>query len=73
MDLLIDAVNEADLTWKADVCKYQRHHAKYGAHCDGLLLAQTSDDNLQVDDDKPEPKKFGDMKDPNFVKALEKA
>lgn len=39
MDLLIEAVNEAELTWKADVCKYQKHHAKYGPHCDSLLLA----------------------------------
>ena len=43
MDILISTVNEADLGWKADVCKYQRHHAKYGSHCDGekLMLAQT--------------------------------
>jgi len=76
MDLLIDAVNEADLGWKADICKYQKHHAKYGAHCDNeLMLAQTSDDSLQVsDDDKVlEAKKFGDKQDPKFMKALEKA
>lgn len=54
MDLLIDEVNMADLGWKADVCKYQKHHPKYGAHCDAeIMLAQTSasDDNLQVTDD----------------------
>lgn len=54
MDLLIDEVNMADLGWKADVCKYQKHHPKYGAHCDSeIMLAQTSasDDNLQVTDD----------------------
>jgi len=76
MDLLIDEVNKADLGWTADVCKYQKHHANYGAHCDKeLMLAQTSDDNLQVsDDDKAlETKKFGDKSDPKFVKALEKA
>jgi hypothetical protein len=39
IDLLISSVNEADLGWKADVCKYQKHHANYGAHCD-LQLAQ---------------------------------
>lgn len=41
MDLLIDAVNEAELGWTADVCKYQKHHAKYGKHCNNetLLLA----------------------------------
>lgn len=72
MDLLIDEVNMADLGWKADVCKYQKHHAKYGAHCDALNLAQTKDDNLQVSDDTAEPKKFGDKKDPKFLAAFEK-
>jgi hypothetical protein len=38
MDLLIEEVNKADLGWKADVCKYQKHHANYGAHCDKELL-----------------------------------
>ena len=43
MDVLISTVNDADLGWKADVCKYQKHHAKYGAHCEKekLMLAQT--------------------------------
>jgi hypothetical protein len=50
MDLLIEEVNAADLGWKADVCKYQKHHALYGSHCP-LLLAQTSDNNLEVSDD----------------------
>ena len=42
MDVLIQAVNEADLGWKADVCKYQKHHSNYGSHCDSdnLKLAQ---------------------------------
>jgi hypothetical protein len=56
IDVLISAVNEADLGWKADVCKYQKHHTSYGAHCDlqlaqeAISLAQTSskakDDDL---------------------------
>jgi hypothetical protein len=29
MDLLIEAINEADLGWKADTCKYQKHHGEY--------------------------------------------
>ena len=62
----------SDLGWKADVCKYQKHHAKYGSHCDGLLLAQTTDDNLQVSDDTVETKKFGDKKDPKFQAAFAK-
>ena len=76
MDVLIEEVNNADLGWKADVCKYQKHHANYGAHCaaeEKLLLAQTKDDNLQVSDDATEAKKFGDKKDPKFVAAFEKA
>ena len=43
MDLLIEAVNEADLGWTADVCKYQKTHAKYGGEkCNEktALLAQ---------------------------------
>ena len=43
MDLLIEAINEADLGWKADTCKYQKHHAKYGKHCDKVELAQIKD------------------------------
>lgn len=34
MDLLIEIINESDLGWKADTCKLQKHHEKYGAHCD---------------------------------------
>jgi len=72
MDLLIEAVNEAELTWKADVCKYQKHHAKYGAHCDSLILAQTSSGD---DEDTTGPaagkKKFGDKNDAEFQKTLE--
>lgn len=34
-----------DLGWKADVCKHQKHHANYGAHCDAQVnLAQVSAD-----------------------------
>ena len=52
MDLLIEAVNKADLGWKADVCKYQKSHPNYGKHCDEELLLQTSerdDDDQQLD------------------------
>lgn len=40
MDLLIETINELDLGWKADTCKLQKHHSKYGDHCDDLELAQ---------------------------------
>lgn len=79
MDLLISAVNEADLGWKADVCKYQKTHALYGAHCDEkapLTLAQVKNDDLVEEDaasDVEDGKKFGDMNDKNFVAALTKA
>lgn len=49
IDLLIEAVNEADLGWTADVCKYQKHHSKYGAHCDQdgtITFAQTNSDDV---------------------------
>jgi hypothetical protein len=32
-DLLIQAINDLDLGWKADTCKLQKHHANYGSHC----------------------------------------
>jgi hypothetical protein len=57
VDLLISSVNEADLGWKADVCKYQKHHANYGAHCDlqlaqeATLLAQTLSSSTSKDND----------------------
>jgi hypothetical protein len=44
MDILIEAINMANLTWKADVCKLQKHHHMYDAErCE-------SDNNLlQID------------------------
>ena len=41
-DLLIQTINEMDLGWKADTCKYQKHHENYGSHCEALSLAQVS-------------------------------
>lgn len=81
MDLLIETVNEADLGWTADVCKYQKHHAKYGSHCEkeALLLAQTGDDDLTeiaedaTKSDSSTAGKFGDKNDPKFMAALAKA
>ena len=82
MDLLISAVNAADLGWKADVCKYQKTHPNYGKHCeDEALLVQTSErddtDELQsleqqeiADSNK---KEFGVKGDKEFEKVLEKA
>ena len=52
MDLMISAINEADLGWKADTCKYQKHHQLYGKHCDReLVLAQTKTINFDADTD----------------------
>ena len=69
MDLMITAVNTADLGWKADVCKYQKHHELYGSHCDKpkpVTLAQ-------VNEDEVESKPFGDMKDKEFKSAFDGA
>jgi len=52
-DLLIKTVNEGNLGWKADVCKYQKHHANYGAHCEvagPVNLAQIKDADEQEED-----------------------
>jgi len=81
MDLMISAINEMDLGWKADTCKYQKHHEKYGEHCESeaLQLVQTSKstaDDLEglveelAESDKPQ---FGDLNNPEFVKALDSA
>lgn len=51
MDLLISAVNRADLGWKADTCKLQKHHPEY--HCEETNLAQTSsstEETVEVDE-----------------------
>jgi hypothetical protein len=75
-DLLIQAVNEAALGWKADVCKYQKHHANYGAHCDNeaVSLAQVTDADEQAEEDPaPTKKEFGVDGDADFQKALGKA
>ena len=62
MDILIDAINTMDLGWKADVCKLQKHHNKYGKHChkDQVNLAQTFSNENEEDNAVQEEKlKFG--------------
>ena len=81
MDLLISAVNAADLGWKADVCKYQKTHPNYGKHCEEeALLLQTSerdeDDGTAQSLDQQEQdnkKEFGVKGDKEFEAVLEKA
>jgi hypothetical protein len=79
MDLMISEINDADLGWKADTCKYQKHHELYGKHCDKPLnLAQTKKtedldglmEELAEAENKP---KFGDLSNPEFVKSLTQA
>lgn len=68
-DLMISAINSLDLGWKADVCKLQKHHADYGAHCDQPLeLAQTS---AKSGEDQQETLEFGHGE--AFKSALEEA
>ena len=57
MDLLISTLNDADLGWKADTCKLQKHHAKYGegresCEDDSVELVQTDSDGFLAIDDK---------------------
>lgn len=88
MDLMIEAVNAADLGWKADTCKYQRTHAKYGDHCDNndkVNLAQTGQqgffDDFNMEEltsalqglDQDDKNSFGQKDDPKFAKTLTKA
>lgn len=64
-DLLISTINEMDLGWKADVCKYQKTHSKYGDHCDQpVMLAQTSSSETSENE-------FG--QGANFKAALDEA
>lgn len=77
-DLLIQAVNEADLGWTADVCKYQKSHVNYGAHCEGAVnLVQVSDVDEQTltseEEATPTKKEFGVDGDQQFATALSKA
>jgi len=64
-DLLIKTINEMDLGWKADTCKYQKHHENYGSHCEALSLAQVSVER------QGGKKKFGEG--PEFAQALAEA
>lgn len=63
--MLIQLINEMELGWKADTCKYQKHHHKYGAHCDKKVKPQ------ELAQTKSESKTFGDGED--FKKAHEEA
>lgn len=55
-DLAITYINHNDFGWKADVCKLQKHHAEYGAHCSkshSINLAQVSnEDNKDIKKDQ---------------------
>lgn len=63
-DLLISTINGMEgLGWKADTCKYQKHHESYGSHCEGLKLAQVQAKGGQ--------KEWGKGED--FAQVLEKA
>lgn len=80
MDILISAVNAADLGWKADVCKYQKSNPNYGKHCDEELLLQTSEkddddmtQSLDQQEQDPNKKEFGAKDDKEFEAVLEKA
>jgi hypothetical protein len=69
MDILIEAINESDLGWKADTCMLQKHHHMYGAHCEKPLeLVQTKGEE---EEETPKSLTFG--KGPDFPKAVEQA
>ena len=67
---MIQAINDLNLTWKADTCKLQTHHANYGSHCQKekeearLSLAQTASK-------EEEASSFGQQE--NFAGAWEEA
>ena len=63
MDMLIEAINSGDYGWKADTCKYQKHHANYGgAQCEEQI-------NLQIDDDVQDLAQKDDKADSNQAQS----
>jgi len=69
-DLMIQAINDLKLTWKADTCKFQKHHVNYGSHCQkeaALALAQTK----AKADEETEASSFGQQD--NFAAAWDEA
>ena len=77
MDILISEINNSDLGWKADTCKYQKKHPLYGSHCvhtGPLNLAQTNNENEEdLEHSSHNKKKFGDKNDANFMESLDLA
>lgn len=37
---MIDLINDMDIGWKADTCKYSKDHPKRGKNCDKSSLVQ---------------------------------
>jgi len=78
-DAAISFINKADLGWKADVCKLQKHHADYGSHCDAAdaksipesTLAQVESEQLEGASRKG--KAFGPESGEPFDAAVAKA
>jgi hypothetical protein len=73
-DKAISFINSQDFGWKADVCKLQRHHSQYGAHCDAKkaqTLAQLTVDQQMQENKKA--KEFSPKSGKEFEAALEKA
>jgi hypothetical protein len=77
LDLLITEVNmnPDKYSWKADTCMYTRKNPLRGKDCpsDTLMLAQIEDDHENLVELDSKHDGFGDMNNPKFVKALEKA
>ena len=48
-DVIIQTINDANLGWKADSCKLQKHHAQYcqdkASNTEGVILAQQASKN----------------------------
>ena len=76
--MAISYINHNDFGWKADVCKLQKHHADYGAHCskpEGLNLAQVSSGEVKEDKKSESSEKQALVVkpiDPEAKKALDK-
>lgn len=73
IDVLIEAINSADLGWKADTCKMQQNHKMYCQENDMVLVQADSSEDKAANQSSSNQTKFDFGEGPGFKKALEAA
>jgi hypothetical protein len=70
-DKAISFINSQDLGWKADTCKFQKHHPEYGSHCDAQKIQQLAQIGISSDiEENNSAKEFGPKGGKEFESAL---